>query len=180
MLTDRLDLIAATLELCEAEVAGRAALAASLRARVPEAWPPPVFEAEDVARVRDQLGAHPALAEWTLYYILLRPTVDNSTASLIGIAGFVGPPTTEGVVEIGYAILPDFQRNGYATEAVTALISRAFADPAVERITATTYETLQPSIGVLQKTGFLLVGGPDAKGIMRFERSRARALESTA
>jgi RimJ/RimL family protein N-acetyltransferase len=180
MRTDRLDLVAATLELCDAEATGRSALAAALRARVPDAWPPPVFEADDVERVRDQLRAHPELAAWTLYYVLQRPTPRTSATSLIGIAGFVGPPTSDGVVEIGYAILPDYQRQGYATEAVNALINHAFADPRVRRITATTYETLAPSIGVLRKTGFVAVAGPDATGIIRFERSRAGAPPSTA
>jgi len=176
MVTDRLDFVAATLELCEAETRGRSALAAALRARVPDAWPPPVFEPDDVERVRDQLLTRPELAEWTLYYVLLRPTEGIPTASLIGIAGFVGPPTNDGVVEIGYAILPDYQRRGYATEAVHALISHAFADPGVQRITATTYQSLEPSIGVLRKAEFIEVAEPDAKGIIRFERLRAGTL----
>lgn len=172
MLTDRLDLIAATLDSCDAEAVGRSALATVLQACVPDAWPPPVFEADDVERVRDHLRAHPALADWTLYYVLQRPTVAVPAASLIGIAGFIGPPTSGGVVEIGYAILPDYQRRGYATEAMSALTSRAFADPGVQRIAATTYVTLQPSIRVLQKTGFVLVAGPDSTGLIRFERAR--------
>jgi len=172
MVTNRLQLSAATLESCEAEATGPRALAAVLRARVPDAWPPPVFEADDVERVRDHLRAHPKLADWTLYYVLQRPAVDGQLANLIGIAGFIGPPTSDGVVEIGYAILPDYQRSGYATEAVTALVSRAFADPDVRRIDATTYETLLPSIRVLQKTGFVIVAGPDSTGLIRFERSR--------
>ena len=172
MLTDRLELVAATLESCEAETAGPGALAAVLRARVPDAWPPPVFEADEVERVRGQLRSHSELAHWTLYYVLERPAVAVASPSLIGIAGFIGPPTSDGVVEIGYAIVSDYQRRGYATEAVTALVSRAFADPAVRRITATTYETLQPSIRVLQKSGFIVVAGPDSTGLVRFELSR--------
>jgi ribosomal-protein-alanine N-acetyltransferase len=176
MVTERLHLIAATLELCEAETApGRDTLAAALRARVPDAWPPEVFEADDVERVREQLVAHPALAEWTLYYVVQRSTVEATEATLIGLAGFVGPPTSDGAVEIGYAILPDFQGRGYATEAVIALVNHAFADPGVQRITATTYATLHPSIRVLWKTGFASIVGPDATGLIRFERARAGA-----
>lgn len=63
MVTDRLTLIAATLELCEAEAAARGdTLAAALHARIPDTWPPEVFETDDVERVRKQLLAHPALA----------------------------------------------------------------------------------------------------------------------
>lgn len=172
ILTNRLELIAATLELCDAEADGRNTLAAALQARVPATWPPPVFEPDDVERVRDQLHTHPELAAWTLYYVLLRPAAGAAAAALIGIAGFVGPPTSDGVVEIGYAILPDYQRRGYATEAVHALIRQAFADASVQRITATTYQMLEPSIGVLKKTGFVAVATLDPDGIIRFERSR--------
>jgi ribosomal-protein-alanine N-acetyltransferase len=178
MITERLSLVAATLELCNAEAPGRDTLATALGARVPDEWPPEVFEADDVERVRKQLLAKPALAEWTLYYIVQRPTVDTTEATLIGIAGFVGPPTSDGAVEIGYAILPDYQGRGYASEAVNALVSHAFADPVVQCITATTYETLQPSIRVLQKTGFASVDGPNTTGLIRFERLRAGALRS--
>lgn len=175
MLTDRLELIPATLELCEAEAAGRSALARALGVSVPAAWPPPVFEADDVERIRERLQAEPALAEWTLYYILQRASSDTRPTTLVGIAGFDGPPTSDGIVEIGYAILADYQRCGYATEAVTALLNRAFTDPLVRRVTATTYETLQPSIRVLQKTGFVAVAHADSRGLVRFERSRAPA-----
>ena len=75
MVTERLNLVAATPERCDAEAAGgRDTLAAARHARVPDEWPPEVFEADDVERVRKQLLAHPALAEWTLYYVLRPPT----------------------------------------------------------------------------------------------------------
>jgi RimJ/RimL family protein N-acetyltransferase len=177
MVTDRLDLIPATVELCDAEAAARHdTLAEVLGAHVPNAWPPAIFEADDVERVRKQLLAHPALADWTLYYVVQRRTAGAAENTLIGIAGFVGPPTSDGCVEIGYAILPDFQRRGYATEVVAALVSHAFADPRVQRVAATTYDTLQPSIRVLQKAGFVSLAGPDATGLIRFERVRAGTL----
>lgn len=39
-------------------------------------------------------------------------------------------------------------------------------------ITATTYETLEPSIGVLRKSGFQLLGRDQATGLLRYERRR--------
>jgi hypothetical protein len=39
-------------------------------------------------------------------------------------------------------------------------------------VVATTFATLEPSIGVLQKTGFEHVGGDPESGLMRFERRR--------
>jgi len=34
------------------------------------------------------------------------------------------------------------------------------------------YISLEPSIGVLRRIGFVAVAGPDPEGIIRFERSR--------
>ena len=177
MLTDRLELIPATVELCDAETAGRGALSRVLGVTVPDDWPPPVFEADDVERVREQLRSDPASAEWTLHYLLERANSRGPARTLVGIAGYAGPPTVDGSLEIGYAIVAAYQRKGYATEAVAALLTRAFADQRVHRVVATTYETLQPSIRVLEKAGFVAVAAADARGLLRFERSRPDTLQ---
>lgn len=44
MVTERLQLVPATIALCDAEVRGAAFVARTLGATVPESWPPPVFE----------------------------------------------------------------------------------------------------------------------------------------
>jgi ribosomal-protein-alanine N-acetyltransferase len=40
--------------------------------------------------------------------------------SLVGSGGYFGSPDGKGVVEIGYSVLPEWQRRGYATEIVNA------------------------------------------------------------
>jgi ribosomal-protein-alanine N-acetyltransferase len=45
--------------------------------------------------------------------------------SLIGSGGYFGPPDSNGMVEIGYSVLPEWQRRGYAKEIVNALVSHA-------------------------------------------------------
>ena len=136
---------------------------------MPEEWPPPVFEPDDVVRVHLQLtAALPSASHWTLYYILAPPSGDAERPALIGVAGFVSPPTSDGVVEIGYAIAAEHQRRGYATEAVAALLARAFTDSEVRVVVATTYSTLLPSIRVLQKTGFVEVARDSATNLVTF------------
>ncbi len=149
----RLDLVPATVELSEAEARGRDAVAACLDAEVPASWPPPVFEPDDVARIRRQLEADDGAGEWLLHYVLLRAVGSDQQPALVGVAGYTAPPTAEGEVEIGYAIAAEYQRFGYATEAVESLLARAFEDPQILVVTAKTFPTLQPSIGVLRKTG---------------------------
>ena len=116
MITERLELIPATADLCEAEARGPEVVGRALRVRVPASWPPPVFEPDDVERLRRQLERDPASHAWTLYYLVLRATVTAEPRELVGIAGYVGPPSAEGVVGIGYAIAAEYQRRGYATE----------------------------------------------------------------
>jgi RimJ/RimL family protein N-acetyltransferase len=171
METKRLKLIPATIEFCDAEVRGRAALEACLAARVPASWPPPVFEPDDVARIRGQLEADPGIGSWTLHYVLACPADMADGRHLVGVAGYTGPPT-DGSVEIGYAIASEHQRRGYATEAVNALVRAAFRDPRVREVTATTYPALEASIGVLTKNGFVRAGGGQTDGTVRYVRSR--------
>jgi RimJ/RimL family protein N-acetyltransferase len=171
MVTDRLQLIPATVTLCDAERLGRDAIASALCARVPASWPPPVFEPDDVDRVREQLESNPTDL-WTLHYVLARVVAETGLRALLGVAGYAGPPTTDGTVEIGYAIASEHQRHGYATEAVHALLSHAFANSAVTVVVATTYAWLEPSIGVLRKTGFIDVSTNATTGLVRFERRR--------
>jgi RimJ/RimL family protein N-acetyltransferase len=172
MITDRLELVPLTVDLCEAEARGPDVVGRTLRVRVPASWPPPVFEPEDLERLRQRLERDPASRAWTLYYLVQRPAVTAAPRELLGIAGYVGPPSAEGVVEIGYAIAEEHQRRGYATEAVRALIQQAFANANVAGVAATTYASLEPSIGVLRKAGFALVGQDAASGLVRYERWR--------
>jgi len=172
MITERLELIPLTVDLCEAEARGPDVMGRALRVRVPASWPPPVFEPEDLERLRRRLEGEAVGQSWTLYYLVLRAVASAAPRELLGIAGYVAPPSADGVVEIGYAIAAEHQRRGYATEAVRALVHRAFADPKVSGVTATTYATLEPSIGVLRKAGFAFVGQDSESGLVRYEHRR--------
>jgi [ribosomal protein S5]-alanine N-acetyltransferase len=76
---------------------------------------------------------------------------------------FKGPPSPDGVVEIGYAIAPAFQ--GLASDAVAQMLQRAFADAVVRAVDAHTLGHESPSTRVLEKSGFRRIGevsDPDA------------------
>jgi ribosomal-protein-alanine N-acetyltransferase len=107
-----------------------------------------------------------------LYYLIRFPDRSGGEREVIGVAGYAGPPTEDGVVEIGYAVAPEHQRRGYATEATAALLSRAFEDPRVRVVAATTFPSLVASIGVLTKTGFAFAGAGEGDGTVRYERRR--------
>jgi [ribosomal protein S5]-alanine N-acetyltransferase len=173
--TERLELVPTSVDLCDAETEGSAALTRVLGARVPASWPPPVFDDGDVARIRAQLTEDPTAAEWNLHYLVRAPGAGDEQRALVGVAGYGGPPDDKGIVEIGYAVSHEHHRHGYATEAVQRLVERAFDDPRVRVVVATTYASLEASIGVLRKTGFSQVDHDTATGLLRFERRRAEA-----
>jgi RimJ/RimL family protein N-acetyltransferase len=94
--------------------------------------------------------------DWCFYYVVLREGSNDRTA--IGAGGFKGRPTHAGEVEVGYAILPQFQRRGFATEALRAWVEHALADPRVSVLVAHTLAGLDASIRVAANAGFRLVG----------------------
>ncbi|MFC5269850.1 GNAT family N-acetyltransferase [Adhaeribacter terreus] len=77
----------------------------------------------------------------------------KSSKKLIGAAGFYrGFPNKTG--EIGYAMNPDFEKQGFMREAVTAIINYGFTSLNLDQIIAYTKENNPASIKVLQHTGF--------------------------
>jgi [ribosomal protein S5]-alanine N-acetyltransferase len=90
----------------------------------------------------------------------------------VGSCGFKGPPDAEGMVEIAYAIHPEHQSKGYATEAAAALVSYAFASDQVRLVRAHTLPNVNASTRVLTKCGFQKVGetiDPDDGLVWRWE-----------
>jgi RimJ/RimL family protein N-acetyltransferase len=74
-------------------------------------------------------------------------------------------------------MLETHQRQGYATEAVRALVGWAFQNSAVRRIVADTLPELTPSIRGMEKSGFVFRGdGPIEEGMrtIRYELTRER------
>ncbi len=146
--TSRLLLVPATQALVDLELAHQDRLAEELNVDLPPDWPPEHHDT-DTLRLTRKMLQYPNAAGWWLHYILhagaKRPT-------LVGIAGYKGPPS-EGVVEIGYSIVPSWRRRGLATEACGALIEAAWQRGA-NVVVAHTLPHLEASIGVLRKLGF--------------------------
>lgn len=70
----------------------------------------------------------------------------------------------DGTVEIGYGISEEFQRQGYATEAVRETVAWALRDPEVSAVEAETEETNAASLRVLEKCGFVPNGTVGEEG----------------
>lgn len=76
----------------------------------------------------------------------------------VGEIGLKPPNEVWGTAEVGYMIAPDEWKNGYATDAVTAVCGYAFEERRLNKVYATTYATNPASGRVLEKTGFTKEG----------------------
>jgi ribosomal-protein-alanine N-acetyltransferase len=168
--TERLELVPATTRLLSAALESPAALAVGLGAHVPPSWPPEFLDAPALRFTLDRLVQAPDEAPWWMYFVVLLP--GSGERVLVGSAGYKGPPTRDGTVEVGYGIVSDHQRRGYASEAVRGLVKHAFDLPQVQRVIAETLPELTPSIGVLRRCGFEPVGEGSEPGVIRFELVR--------
>jgi RimJ/RimL family protein N-acetyltransferase len=150
LITARLRLVPATSALIAAELEHPERLAELLGAELAVDWPPEHHDRETLRFWRDALD-RPGAAGWWLHYAL---HVRHGDASiLVGSVGYKGPPQ-DSVVEIGYSVVPSWQRQGLATEACRALIESAWLRGATD-VVAHTLDRLEPSIGVLRKLGFV-------------------------
>ncbi|NBJ68084.1 MULTISPECIES: GNAT family N-acetyltransferase [Clostridia] len=95
---------------------------------------------------------------------------EQKSSQMIGDAGFKGKPNVAHVVEIGYGIM-DFARNqGYATEAVEALIKWSFTSSYVDKVIAECLVANLPSIKVLEKVGMSRIAVEE--NLLKWEISR--------
>ncbi len=144
--TKRLKLLPFSLELKKATITEKARLAEILGVHVPDSWPGtdmtealPLFveamEKDSAGSVWDGIIIHKA----------------DQVA--IGSIGFKGGPDETGMVEIGYAIIPEYQGQGYVTEMAHRLITWAFQIQGIKVITAECLDDNIGSIRVLEKVG---------------------------
>ena len=127
------------------------------------------FFAQAPAHYLEQARNATAADVWTFGYGVLHQELNT----IIGTAGFKGPPDTEGVVEIAYAIAPEHEGRGYATETARALAEHAAADPRVRRLRAHTLPDTNASGRVLAKCGFQhlgVVNDPEDGPVWRWEK----------
>ena len=164
--TARLLLIPATDATVSASLQGSEQLVAALEATVPASWPPDLLDRDALEWTLNWLRTPGNDPLWTMHWVVMQ-----QPRTLVGVAGYKGAPV-DGTVELGYGVVSQFQRQGIATEATRALVRNAFCAADVVRVIAETLPGLAPSIGVLDKCGFVLVGEGSEPGVIRYEKRR--------
>lgn len=165
--TARMILCASTPELAASELNDRSRFAELLSAEVPSDWPEASL-ADHLWWYCHAVQHEPAAQGWYSWYGIDRLA---PRGVLVASTVFKGPPL-HGSVEIGYSVLPAYQRRGYALEMVTALVDWAFRQPGVDVIHAETDDGNAPSLAFLARLGFQEIAPLEA-GSRWFERRAA-------
>lgn len=139
MTTDQLELRPLPLAAARALPDDRKAAGRVIGAVVPNEWPLP--DLLDVLPIHE-----PPFGIWVM--------VERETETVVGDVGFLGPPDESGTVEIGYSVLPDRRRRGYATEAARGLTAWALEQPGVRAVSATCEAGNIGSVRALERAGF--------------------------
>ena len=99
-------------------------------------------------------------------------TIHKADNCLIGTCGYKGKPDTEGVVEIGYEVVEGYRLRGIASEIAKVLTDFALKNASVNIVRAHTLAHNNPSVSVLVKNGYRLMGlfhEPDDGDVWRWE-----------
>ena len=100
-----------------------------------------------------QVKSDPSVNKW-----FIRWMVEKETREIVGSTSFHGPPDEKGMMEIGLGVHNDFQRRGYATEALIGMWSWVVDQAGVELLRYTVDPNNEASVAVIKKFGFERVG----------------------
>ena len=95
------------------------------------------------------IAANPEATRW-----IARAAVDEPGGFVVGHAGFHGPPDDAGMVEVGYTVVPEYRRRGYARAMLTALLRRAADEPQVRVVRASISPDNAASLATIAGFGF--------------------------
>lgn len=153
--THRLELFAGNHEMAQAEMTSIIRLSRLLNAGFDHGWPPPENDENTMEWFFTRIYDNPDARGWLMWYFVLN---ENNKRTAIGNGGFTGPPDEEGIVECKYSILEAVQKNGFATEALSALVKWAFTFDCANKIIAHIPQANKPGIKVLENNNFKLSG----------------------
>ena len=121
-----------------------------LGATVPAGWPDDEEARSGLPWHLEAIEGNPDQRLWRIRF-----AIELASNAMIGAVNLKGTPSASGDVEIGWGIVPDARRRGFAVEASSAVIAWAFADGRVKRVSATIPEPNIASQRVAQRLGMV-------------------------
>jgi RimJ/RimL family protein N-acetyltransferase len=153
IVTERLELVSMGPEFLEALLAGRRAEAqATLGVKLPDGWGGDEGDRRRLRLRLQQMREDPTVHPW-----LLRAIVARGEGAFVGHINFHGRPE-DGRAELGYTIIPEFRRRGYATEAAQGMMDWARQEHGVARFVVSISPDNAASLAMAEKLGFRQVG----------------------
>jgi ribosomal-protein-alanine N-acetyltransferase len=160
LLTDRLELRPLPPHAAAALPEGRDEVGGALGAGLDAQWPDPGL----LGVLRRHAGAPSGTESFGVWVM-----IERQSGTVVGDIGFHGPPDDAGTIELGYSVVPSRRRRGYATEAASALLAWARAQPGVELIVAGCDPDNGPSVRILDRVGFRRSGEVNGEIRWRYE-----------
>jgi len=148
--SERLDLVLVNRVMVDLFFEGRDKLAKHLKVQVPETFP--VFPESMTYWNMPDVPSFDVLGRWGQ-----RLLIHRKDKTVVGDMGFKSIPDAQGHIEFGYAIIPEYRKQGLASEGARTLVEFAFSHAEVKVLQAHTLKEGHESIGVLKKLGFNLV-----------------------
>ena len=158
--SDRLELIPLPAAAAAVLPDARAEAARIIGSILPDPWPLP--ELLDVLPM--QAATTPDRERFGIWLI-----VERETTTVVGDIGFHGPPD-DGRMEIGFSVIPDRRRRGYAAEAAGAIVEWALRQPEVREVVARSDADNEASARTLARAGFARLAERD--GQVEWRRTR--------
>jgi [ribosomal protein S5]-alanine N-acetyltransferase len=88
----------------------------------------------------------------------IRVIVERCSNTVVGSINVKGPPNADGDVEIGWGLIENARRKGYATEASAAVLNWVVQQPGVSSISATIPDDNRPSQRLAARLGLIRTG----------------------
>lgn len=152
--TERLTLVPFTAEFIEA-LPERDRAQQLIGAAIPDGWPDQEL-AGLLSLYVEWVRTDPSIVGYGPWIVIAK-----GEGFVVGSAGFIGKPSSDRSIELGFGIHHDFRNRGYASEAARSLMNWGLDKPAVERVVATCDPDNLPSVRVLEKIGMSRVGNVD-------------------